>query len=277
MTDHHFKLANETRTKNMPATTVATIILNNWISSYRIPAKLLTENCLQFTSKFFKANCVELGNVPLTTTEYHSHSNGQVERFNSTIASRLHHDNSEHQQDCGSSVMLLTYAYNMQVHHATKLPPFSLVLGRQTSTPGTTTQQPVLLDFNQINFLLALKIWLKCRAIELKQVAEKNLQKSQRRLTLNQDRKVHFKQIFAPINHVFVERLAPITTSVEPLALDNYFKLRARRLCPYRIISVGPVFLETYQDGITNTSSINRVTLRTPLDGPATTTQPNQG
>lgn len=78
------------------ATTVATIFLDHQISNLSIPTTVLTDNGSHFTSMFFQAVCVELPITPQTTMEYHPQTNGQVERYTSTIVSPQTHYVAEH-------------------------------------------------------------------------------------------------------------------------------------------------------------------------------------
>lgn len=76
------------------------------------PDTVLTDNGKQFTSKFFAALCAFLGTKLITTAEYHSQANGQVERYNRTLVARLRHCIDERQQDWDMFVQPLTYAFN---------------------------------------------------------------------------------------------------------------------------------------------------------------------
>lgn len=50
-------------------------------------------------SKFFDALCASLGMKLVTTTEYDSHANGQVARYNHTFVARRHSYINDDQQD----------------------------------------------------------------------------------------------------------------------------------------------------------------------------------
>ena len=71
-----------------------------------------------------------LGITNLYTSAYHPQTNGQVERYNQTIASMLHNYVNEHQDDWDVYVGPLTYAYNSHIHRTTRTTPFELVLNR---------------------------------------------------------------------------------------------------------------------------------------------------
>lgn len=99
VTNGFSKLPKAIPTSNAAAKTAANIIANDWVASFGITSKCLTDNGPQFTTSFFHAIREELRVRPSTTTEYHSQANGQVGRFNATIVPRLRHYVAEHQQD----------------------------------------------------------------------------------------------------------------------------------------------------------------------------------
>lgn len=131
---------------SVTSTAAATVSVENWIMRYDIPTYLLTDNGPQFDSKFFAAICVRLGLKHLTMTAYHLQTNGQVKRFNQTIAGRLRQYVAEHQTDWDLYVQPLTYAHNAQVHKSTCTTPFSLTLSQQPAGPTTSNQAPVIPD-----------------------------------------------------------------------------------------------------------------------------------
>ena len=113
---------------------VARTFFNDWVGPYGPPSFLLTDNGPQFVAKFFAAICLLLGVKQHTITAYHPQTNGQVERYNKTLVSRLRHYVADHQRNWDEFVQPLTYAYNIQVHKSTGTSPFSLVLSRQPSS-----------------------------------------------------------------------------------------------------------------------------------------------
>lgn len=64
----------------------------------------------------------------MTTTTDHPQTNGQVERYNRTIVTRLCHYVATNQRDLDCFVKPSTYQYNTKVHQATNVTLFSFVL-----------------------------------------------------------------------------------------------------------------------------------------------------
>ncbi|CAN8063813.1 unnamed protein product [Agarophyton chilense] len=130
ITDRFSKLTRAIPLKETNSTTLAIAFLNNWVYLYGAPLYLLTDNGSNLESKFFEAVCNLLGIKHYFTTAYHPQMNGQVERFNHTVVSRLRHYTEEHQTGRDELVQPLTYYYNLQVHRSTQTTPFDLVLSR---------------------------------------------------------------------------------------------------------------------------------------------------
>ena len=100
------------------------------MGKYGVPRSLLSDTGPQFNAKFFQSVFRVLGITSLYTSAYHPQTNGQVERYNRTIASMLRNYVNEHQDDWDVYVGSLTYAYNSHVHRTTRTTPFELVLSR---------------------------------------------------------------------------------------------------------------------------------------------------
>ena len=132
------KLCRSIPLRTTQAHQVAQAFLDAWVYPCGMPNILLTDNGPQFTAKFFDAVCGLLGCRHVLTTAYHPQTNGQAEKFNRTLATRLRHYVSEHQRDWDDYVHLLTYAYNMQVHKSTGKTPFDIIFTRHP--PGISVQ-----------------------------------------------------------------------------------------------------------------------------------------
>lgn len=65
------KLIKVKPTAKTTATTVAQVFINDWLASFGIEAKMLTNNGPQLTSTVFQSICTDLQVIPLPNTEYH--------------------------------------------------------------------------------------------------------------------------------------------------------------------------------------------------------------
>lgn len=94
-------------------------------------------------------------------TEYHLQFSGQIEYFNATMISR--HYVAEYQKNLDKFVFSPTYAYNVQIHQTTKLPPFSLATNGILPEP-TAMVRPTPPDVSDIDSPLAYSTRLIRRA-----------------------------------------------------------------------------------------------------------------
>ena len=71
--------------KDMEAQTVGRILTNEFITRYRVPEILHTDQSGNFESILIKELCQILGITKTRTTPYHPQSDGMIERFNRTL------------------------------------------------------------------------------------------------------------------------------------------------------------------------------------------------
>ena len=84
-TDHFTRYSMVFVTKDQKAKTVAQILYERFISVFSMPAKLLSDRGVNFTSALVEELCLAFGIKKCRTTAYHTQCNGQVERFHQTL------------------------------------------------------------------------------------------------------------------------------------------------------------------------------------------------
>ncbi|CDF32213.1 unnamed protein product [Chondrus crispus] len=262
ITDRFTKLCRAIPLRTTQAQQVAQTFLDAWVYPYGMPDTLLTDNGPQFTAKFFEAVCGLLGIRHVLTTAYHPQTNGQAERFNRTLATRLRHYVSEHQRDWDDYVQPLTYAYNMQVHKSTGTTPFDLVLTRHppgisvqapsSAIPSPNGSEPTSAQMKRITLQRVRKILSR---------AGTKLTHAQAQYKRNFDKAVRTLPSFEVGQEVFLDR--PPDFSATPLENeDGHRKLLPKTTGPYRFIKA-PVDGDTVtieRNGLLDAVSINRVT-----------------
>lgn len=130
------------------AETIADFLLNQIIYRHSMMRKLLSDRGKQFTSEMFKELVSLLGINQIFTTAYHPATNGNVERFNSTLASMISmYVNSQH-RDWDLHIQAHAFAYNVSKHKSTNYSPFELLYGRKAILPF---EKPFSLDFPDSN------------------------------------------------------------------------------------------------------------------------------
>jgi transposase InsO family protein len=131
--DRYTKVIRTVPLRTVTALSVARAFADQWVYVYGPPVSLLTENCPQFTAKFFQAACAELWISKLFTTAYHPQTNEKGERYNRTILAALRAYAAKRQDDWDDT-SAVTFAYNCRVHRSLGMPPFELTLSRPPLT-----------------------------------------------------------------------------------------------------------------------------------------------
>jgi len=91
ITDRFPKLTKCVALRRTTAMSSASSIIDAWVPAYGPPDRILSDQRPQFMSNFFIAVMKMLGIETVRTTAYHPQSNGQVERYNRTMATQLRH------------------------------------------------------------------------------------------------------------------------------------------------------------------------------------------
>ena len=127
--DRFSKLVRTISLTSVDAVTVARAYVDGWIAIYGTPVVVLTDNGTQFRSKFMTCVNQLLGVKQAYTTSYHPSTNGQCERFNRELCTKIAHYAAT-QADWDLEIAIATKAYNDTVHSSTNFAPNELVLSR---------------------------------------------------------------------------------------------------------------------------------------------------
>src|SRR6218665_131741 len=87
--DHFSRWAEAYPIRNQESLTVATTLVDQWISSYGCPKQLLTDQGPCFEAALFRDLCRLLQIDRVRTSPYKPSTNGTIERFHRTLNSML--------------------------------------------------------------------------------------------------------------------------------------------------------------------------------------------
>jgi len=131
LTDRFAKLTKCVALRRITAMFVASAIIDAWVSAYGPPDRILSDQGPHFMSNFFIAVMRMLGIETVRTTAYTPQTNGQVERYNRTMATQLRHYVADDPSRRDELLPVLITACNSQPHRSTGIALFELVIPRR--------------------------------------------------------------------------------------------------------------------------------------------------
>ena len=133
--DHFTRYAQAYPSKTQTALATAKLLWNNFIIHYSFPNKIISDQGRNFESELLANLCEVAGVQKLRTTPYHPQTNGQCERFNSTLLNMLGTLTPEQKKDWKTYVPTMVHAYNCTRNTATGYSPYYLLFGREPRLP----------------------------------------------------------------------------------------------------------------------------------------------
>lgn len=224
MCDRYSKVVRTVPLKTISALSVARAFVDHWVSAFGIPKTVLTDNGSQFSSKLMLETYRILGAKGLFTTTYHPQTNGQCERFNSTLLSTVRKHTEDHPKDWDLYTSMMTFAYNTQVHESTGVSPFELVLSRapnafQIEEPDPDI--PMSKKETEARWLARLKL--------LTEKHRDELEKRQWRYQEAFNKRVRPRRPIKKDDYVFLRRDEPARKG------ESLHKLSPKALGPYKV------------------------------------------
>ena len=111
------------------------MLWENFIRHYGFPEKFLSDQGRNFESELISELCKLAKVEKVHTTPYHPMTNGQCERFNSTLCNMLGTLQEKEKADWKSHLGSMTHAYNCTKHPSTTYSPYYFMFGRQPRLP----------------------------------------------------------------------------------------------------------------------------------------------
>ena len=126
-------------TQSQTALTTAKALWDNFIVHYSLPKMILSDQARNFKSELIADLCKLMETQELQTSLYHPQTNGQCERFSSTLICMPGILSPEQKSDWKSCIGVLVHAYNCTRNSATGFSLCFLLYGRQPHLPTDDT------------------------------------------------------------------------------------------------------------------------------------------
>ena len=187
-----------------------------------LPQSVQSDQGSNFMSAIMQQTMYQLGIKQYKSSAYHPESQGALERFHQTLKNMIRAYCMEHNNDWDQGIHLLLFAAREAIQESLGFSPFELVFGRTVRGPLKLLKELWLAEDTSDN-LLDQVAELRYRLVRAKDMAKKNLGKSQQRMKTWYDKKSK-KRCFKVGDRV----LALLPTLQQPL--------QARYCGPYLII-----------------------------------------
>ena len=135
ITDHFTRYAQAYPSKTQTAQATAKILWENFIRHFGFPEKFLSDQGRNFESESISELCKLAQIEKVHTTPYHPMTDGQCERFHSTLCNMLGTLSEHDKLDWKTHLSLMTHAYNCTQRPSTTYSSYFLIFGRQPRLP----------------------------------------------------------------------------------------------------------------------------------------------
>ena len=120
---------------NQEATTIATVLCQEFFCRYGVPVEIHSDQGRNFESVLIKEVWDLMGVKKTRTTPFRPQSDGMIERFNRTLAEILSKRVDVRQNDWDVHLPYAMLAYRTSVHSATGFSPAEILLGYKVKLP----------------------------------------------------------------------------------------------------------------------------------------------
>ncbi|CAF4161344.1 unnamed protein product, partial [Rotaria sordida] len=118
------KFAVTKAVRDNTAQTAVQFLKEDITSKFGTPRCILTDNGTHFTSTLMNELIKQIGATHLYSTLHHSQTNGQVERYNSTMNAKIAALSNLNKTNWDDQLSFVTFNYNASIHSSTKQIPF---------------------------------------------------------------------------------------------------------------------------------------------------------
>ncbi|CAF1473560.1 unnamed protein product [Adineta steineri] len=183
LTDVLSKFVITKAVRDCTASTAARFVTEEVILKYGTPKCILTDNGTHFTASMMAELFKKIGVTHLYSTPYHPMTNGQIERYNATMDSKIAALSNENRTNWDEQLPFVTFNYNTSIHTTTGHIPFEMMYGRSPILPFDQ-QEPVISLAQDTQHIDKLKQHL----LQLTEQAKINILKQQQKYKQRYDR-----------------------------------------------------------------------------------------
>jgi hypothetical protein len=148
LTDVLSKFVVTKAVRDNSAQTAVRFLKEDIITKFGTPRCILTDNGTHFTSSMMNELIKQIGATHLYSTPYHPQTNGQVERYNSTMDAKIATLPNLRKTDWDDQLPFVTFNYNASIHSSTKNIPFEMMYGRTPILPYDHQDANVTLSYD---------------------------------------------------------------------------------------------------------------------------------
>jgi hypothetical protein len=121
--------------RSKTAEEVADVLLREVVCRFGAPRQILSDNGKEFLNELLTAVCKVIGSVKIFTAPYRPQTDGQVERFNKTLATTISHFTNEQMNNWNQFIPFACFAYRITRQSSTHTSPFEILFGRIARSP----------------------------------------------------------------------------------------------------------------------------------------------
>ncbi len=114
---------------------IAQLFIREIVRLHGVPARIISDRDVKFTSKFWRAMFQSLGTLLNLSTAYHPETDGQTERVNQVIEDMLRSYCSQQPRLWLKFLPLVEFAYNSSHHQSLGMSPFKALYGQDCLVP----------------------------------------------------------------------------------------------------------------------------------------------
>ena len=148
LTDVLSKFVITRAVRDNTAQTAVRFLKEDVISKFGTPRCILTDNGTHFTATMMNELIKQIGATHLYSTPYHPQTNGQIERYNSTMDAKIATLSNSRKTDWDDQLPFVTFNYNTSIHSSTKQIPFEMMYGRAPVLPFDHQDSNVALEYD---------------------------------------------------------------------------------------------------------------------------------